>query len=98
MMNTVEAHRSGFWAMAAILDAMNSAPAAGRNEGCSELTDGGKIQLTAGSVPLKQSSSKLVVRSKGCPVYGLVMLVSCPPSVFPVFPETAGPPPHRVLP
>ena len=37
-MNTVEFHRSGLAAIAAILAATNSAPAAGRYDGCSEFT------------------------------------------------------------
>src|ERR1700722_4847656 len=67
-MNTVEFHRSSLAASASSLEATNCAPAAGRKDGCSEATLVGKSQLTVGSVPLAQSSSKAMVGSlAGCP-------------------------------
>ena len=62
-MNTVEFHRSSLAASASIFEATYCAPAAGRKDGCSDATDVGKSQLTVGSVPLAQSSSKAMVGS-----------------------------------
>src|ERR1700729_922803 len=66
-MNTVEFHRSSLAASASSFEATNCAPAGGRKDGCSEATLVGKIQLTVGSVPLAQSSSKAMVGSLAVP-------------------------------
>src|ERR1700689_3120438 len=73
-MNTVEFHRSSLAASASSFEATNCAPAAGRYDGCSEATLVGKSQLTVGSVPLAQSSSKAMVGSlAGAPLNSVLM-------------------------
>ena len=56
-MNTVFAHTSGLAAIASILAATKVAPAAGRCAGCSSKSDGGRIQLTVGSLSFIASYS-----------------------------------------
>src|ERR1700728_3166283 len=84
-MNTVSFHSVVLAARGSRIEATNCAPAAGRNDGCSEAVLVVKIQLTSGSVPLAQSSSKACAGS----VAGVGLVGSPSPPGVPL--------PHSVL-